>query len=127
MVLETLVAKKIITLPYKFSTPYELEVKPYWWRDDHYCGHHTCKGHKTEDCIVFKHIIQDLIDDRIIDVEIPKDLCNEDASLEQDHVDEPMSSDGFLAISIFAILTYLPKIQSYPTLFHKTKVLILFM
>ena len=57
MVLETLVAKKIITLPYEFSTPYEPKVKPYWWRDDHYCGYHTCKGHKTEDCTTFKCII----------------------------------------------------------------------
>ena len=100
MVLETLVVKEIITLPYKFSTPYEPKVKPYWWRDDHQCGQHTCKGHKTKDCIAFKCIIQYLINDEIIDVEIPKDLCNENASLEKDHVDEPMSSDGFLDTSI---------------------------
>ena len=36
----------------------------------------------------------------IINVEITKDLCNEDASLEQDHVEEPMSSDCFLDTSI---------------------------
>ena len=30
MVHETLVAKNIITLPYNFFAPYELEVKPYY-------------------------------------------------------------------------------------------------
>lgn len=98
MVLETSVANKIITLAYK-SRPYEPEVKLPWWRNDHYCGYHKNKGHKIEDCIMLKCKIQDLIDDRIIDVEIPKDLYDEETSLEQDHVDEPMSSDGFLNTS----------------------------
>lgn len=89
MVLETLVANKIITLPYK-SRPYEPELKPPWWRDNHYCGYHRNKCHKIEDCITLKCKIQDLIDDEIINVEIPKDLYDEDTSLEKDHVDEPI-------------------------------------
>lgn len=96
MVLETLVANKIITLPYKFSTPSEPEVKPSWWRADHYYGYHRRKGHKNKDCIEFKCIIQDLIDDGVIDVEIPKDLYDEYTSLEKDHVEEPISSDGLI-------------------------------
>ena len=70
-------------------------------RDDHYCSYHTCKGHKTKDCIAFKCVIQDLIDDKIIDVETAKDLCNEDSSLGQDHVDESMPSDGLIDTSIY--------------------------
>ena len=43
-----------------------------------------------------KHKVQDLIDDGFIYVGAPNNSCNEDTSLEKDHVDKPMSSDGFL-------------------------------
>lgn len=60
VVLKNLLTKKITILTDK-SRPYEPEVKPKWWNDDHYCDYHKKKGHKIKNCIRFKHVIQYII------------------------------------------------------------------
>lgn len=62
-----------------------------------YYSYHRYNEHSTSDYIDLKHKIQDLIDNRIIDSS--NDSCNEDTSLEQDHVYEPMSNSSLLDIS----------------------------
>lgn len=72
--LRTLVANKIITLP--DLRPYEPQVKLNWWNDSHHCEYHRNKGHKTNECMKLKHLVQDLIDDGTIKIEGPQN--NED-------------------------------------------------
>lgn len=58
---KTLLANNLIILPDN-SWPYDLEIKPKWWRETEYCDFHRNKGHNTNNCMKLKHEIQDLID-----------------------------------------------------------------
>lgn len=75
--LRTLVANKIIIL--LESRPYKPQVKPSWWNDSHHCEYHRNKGHKINECMKIKHLVQALIDDGTIKVEIPQN--NEDHTI----------------------------------------------
>ena len=68
IILKTLLAHGIITLPNN-SRPYDPAVKPPWWRDDDYCNYHRNKGHTTDNFFKLKDIIQDLIKDGKIGVD----------------------------------------------------------
>ncbi len=61
VVLKTLIANKLVTLPDN-SRPYDPPVRPPWWREDHTCSYHRSKGHNTENCFKLKDVIQDLIE-----------------------------------------------------------------
>ena len=43
--------------------------------------------------------MQDLIDDEIVDLGTSSDSCGEDTSLEQDYINDPMSSSGSITSS----------------------------
>lgn len=70
-------------------------------------AYHQNNKHSTLDCIELKHRVQDLIDDGI--VEISNDSCDEDTSLEKDHIDEPMSSSGVIDASASSNIHVSPK------------------
>lgn len=57
-----LIANELITLPK--ARNWKPKVKPSWWNDVDYCNFHKNKGHKTNDCIQLKHLVQDLIDSK---------------------------------------------------------------
>ena len=61
---------------------------------DDYCSYHRSNDHATFKCIDLKHKLQDLIDYEIFDLRISSDSYGEDTSLEQDYIDDPMSSSG---------------------------------
>lgn len=65
--LKTLLANKLITLPE--VRDFEAMVKPAWWNDNHFCKYHQSKGHQTNYCQYLKHVIQDLIDNKVITVD----------------------------------------------------------
>jgi hypothetical protein len=46
-----------------------------------------------------KYKVQDLIDDEIVDLRTSNDSCGDDTSLEQDYVDDPISSSGSITSS----------------------------
>lgn len=62
-----LLTAKVITLPEARNL--EPQVKSPWWNDAHFCDFHQNKGHKTNDYMQLKHLIQDLIDNKTIFVE----------------------------------------------------------
>ena len=45
------------------SRPYDPQPRPKWWNENAYCEYHQNKGHKTSNCIILRHKIQELIDD----------------------------------------------------------------
>jgi len=64
--LRKLITNNLITLP--SAREYEPKVKPHWWNDNDFYDYHQNRGHKTNDCISLKHIIQDLIEQNKISV-----------------------------------------------------------
>lgn len=64
--LKTLLDNKINML--LESRPWETQIKKRWWNDNHYSKFHRNKGHKTNEYMKHKHIIQDLIDNDKIKV-----------------------------------------------------------
>ena len=67
IILQTLLAHGIITLPDN-SRPYDPTVKPPWWRDDDYCNYHRNKGHTLHNYFKLKDIILDLIEDEKVGI-----------------------------------------------------------
>lgn len=61
-----------------------------------YCAYHQSTKHATSDYIELKHKVQDLIDDKIVDVGTYSASCGEDTYLEKDHVNETMSNAHLL-------------------------------
>lgn len=61
VVLKTLVANNINKL-LDNCRPYETNVKPKWWSDNHYYDYHRNKANKKGKSIKLKHLIQDHID-----------------------------------------------------------------
>lgn len=61
VVLKTLLANKMVTLPDN-SQPYDPPIRPPWWREDRICSYHRSKGHNTKKYSKLKDVIQDLID-----------------------------------------------------------------
>ena len=61
VVLKTLIANKLVTLPDN-SCPYDPPIRPPWWREDHTCSYHRSKGHNTKNCFKLKDVIQDHIE-----------------------------------------------------------------
>lgn len=59
--MKTLLANKIISLPE--IKAFDLEPKPRWWRENDFYDFHCNKGHKTNNYICLKHLIQDKIDE----------------------------------------------------------------
>jgi len=45
------------------------QPKSKWYRENEYCNYHRIKGHDTKKCIKLKIFIQNLVDDREIEVE----------------------------------------------------------
>jgi len=90
-ILQTLLETKLITLPKSssYGNPF-LDI---------YCAYHQSNDHATSNCIELKHKVQDLIDNEVVDLRTSSDLCGEDTSLEQDYVDDPMSSSGSITSS----------------------------
>lgn len=41
---------------------FEPQVKPPWWNDTHHCEYHRRKGHRSNDCLRLKNLVQDLLD-----------------------------------------------------------------
>lgn len=41
---------------------HEPKIKPFWYNDKDFFQYNHTKGHKTQNCIKLKHLIQDLID-----------------------------------------------------------------
>lgn len=54
------ITNRLITLPE--TRNWEPKVKPSWWNDADYCNFYKNKGHKTNDYMQLKHLIQDLIE-----------------------------------------------------------------
>jgi hypothetical protein len=90
-ILQTLLETKLIMLPK--SSSYGNRFL------DDYCAYHQSNDHATSNCIELKHKVQDLIDNEVVDLRTSSDLCGEDTSLEQDYVDDPMSSSGSITSS----------------------------
>lgn len=55
------------------------KVKPPWYNKNHLCDFHKIKGHTMASCMRLKNLIQDLIDDKIINVEQP--IGNQDLKI----------------------------------------------
>ena len=55
------------------------------------------------------HKVQDLIDEKVVGTKNCNDSCDEDTSLDKDHVYEPMSSDGLLKTPTSSNMHELPK------------------
>ena len=61
VILETLLANKYLMLPNN-SCPFNIPVKPDWWKEDHFYNYHKIKGHNMDNFFKLKDAIQDLID-----------------------------------------------------------------
>lgn len=69
-VMKKMVKKNLIKIP-TYENYQEPQVKPPWYNENHLCDFRKIKGHTTANCMRLKNIIQDLIDEKIINVEQP--------------------------------------------------------
>lgn len=65
------------------------QFKPAWFDDKVFCDYHQAKGHKTSSCRQLKNLIQDLIEQRVMEVGGPQFPSNADHTIHknplQDH------------------------------------------
>jgi len=65
--LKELIAKNLITL--LDTRGFEPKVISSWWNEAHFLEFHRCKGHLTNSCMQLKDKIQDLIGNKVIQIE----------------------------------------------------------
>lgn len=76
--MKQLIQAKFIKLPDIKAEPV---VKPHWWNDNAYYEYHRSKGHKTMSCFQLKHMIQDLLEQGVIEVDPPHATSNTDHTI----------------------------------------------
>jgi len=66
-ILDRCLKNGLITLP-PIKPHQENELKAMWYNENDYCDYHCIVGHKTSDCMKLKHCVQDLIDQKKVNL-----------------------------------------------------------
>lgn len=68
VIMKKLLNENLIKIP-TYENYQEPDVKPPWYNKNQLCDFHKIKGHTMNSCMRLKNTVQDLIDQRIINVE----------------------------------------------------------